>query len=180
MPPILTTRRLTLAPLRLGDVGALRALVVDPDVRRWMCDGRVLPEAEVRALVQASLADERACGAGLFRLGRRDAAGPLDLVAGFAGLKSTPLGVELAAALAPRHQGAGLAAEACEAVLAHAFGPLDLPRVLACADAPNLRSQRLIERLGFRFLFTRPGAFGSIRWFARDRPGGAGRGGRGR
>jgi RimJ/RimL family protein N-acetyltransferase len=69
----------------------------------------------------------------------------------------------------PRYWRLGLAAEACRAILAEAFGPLGLERVLACTDAPNFRSLALVARLGFHQIGTTPGAFGAIRWFALER-----------
>ncbi len=165
----LDTPRLELRPMTLGDVGRLHALSIDPDVRRWAMDGRVVPEASSRDAVLRSLATFRRYGTGAYaaRL-REDGA-----FVGYAGLFPAKLarlgGFELGAAIWPRYWGSGLAAEACRAVLAHAFGPLGLERVLACADAPNFRSLALIARLGFRQIATTAGAFGAIRWFAVER-----------
>lgn len=46
-------------------------------------------------------------------------------------------------------EGQGLMAEAIRAVIAHAFGPMNLHRVMANYVPENLRSARLLERLGF-------------------------------
>jgi RimJ/RimL family protein N-acetyltransferase len=169
----LETARLVLRPLALADVGALRALAIDPDVRRWAADGRVLPEATVRKAVLASVAGFRWAGAGMYAIRLREDGA----FAGYAGLRPARVGdrpapwggVELGAAIWPRHWGRGIAAEACRAVLDDAFGRLGLSRVLACADAPNVRSLALVARLGFRPLANAPGAFGAVRWFARTR-----------
>jgi ribosomal-protein-alanine N-acetyltransferase len=48
-----------------------------------------------------------------------------------------------------RHEGRGLMTEALTALMAHAFGPLDLHRVMANYRPENARSARLLERLGF-------------------------------
>jgi len=162
----LETPRLVLRPLALGDVGVVRSLLIHPDVRRWMCDGLVLTEAAVRSAVLESLAGFRWRGAGLLgmRLGQGGA------FAGYAGLQPARIGgLELVAAVWPRHWRHGLAAEACRAILGDAFERVGLARVLACADAPNFRSLALISRLGFRPLMNTPGAFGTIRWFALAR-----------
>ncbi len=162
----LETPRLVLRPLTLSDVGEVHALVIDPDVRRWMCDGLVLPEAAVRKSVLASISRFRWDGAGFFALRRRDDGA----FVGYAGLKPARIGgLELAAAVWPRYWRQGIAREAGEAVIGHAFDVLELPRVLACTDAPNFRSLGAIARLGFRPLLNTPGAFGFIRWFVRDR-----------
>jgi ribosomal-protein-serine acetyltransferase len=46
-------------------------------------------------------------------------------------------------------EGRGIARSACEAVLDHAFGSARLTRVEARIAAPNARSRRLAEQLGF-------------------------------
>lgn len=45
--------------------------------------------------------------------------------------------------------GSGLATEACDALLAHAFGALALHRVEALVALANKPSQRVVEKLGF-------------------------------
>jgi ribosomal-protein-alanine N-acetyltransferase len=165
----LETPRLALVALTLADVGSLHALMVDPDVRRWAADGRVLPEASVRAAILKSIATFRRHGTGAFALRvREDGA-----FAGYAGLLPSKLarlgGLELGAAIWPRYWRQGFAAEACRAVLTDAFDRLGVERVLACADAPNFRSLALIARLGFHQIGTTPGVFGAIRWFLGSR-----------
>jgi RimJ/RimL family protein N-acetyltransferase len=157
----LGTPRLVLTPLTLGDVGALRALAIDPDVRRWMCDGQVYPEAKIRGSILRSIEGFRWRGAGMFAVrSREDGA-----FVGYAGLKMMRLGLELGAGIWPRYWRKGLAAEACRAVLEDAFARLGAPRVVACTDGPNFRSLALIARLGFRPLTNGVGAFGVVRWF---------------
>lgn len=55
-------------------------------------------------------------------------------------------------------EGRGVARDACEAVLDHAFGPARLARVEARIATTNLRSRRLAERLGFSLEGTLRGA----------------------
>jgi RimJ/RimL family protein N-acetyltransferase len=52
--------------------------------------------------------------------------------------------------LAPAHQGHGYASEAVGRVLAYLFEVRGLHRVSAECDARNVRSARLLARLGFR------------------------------
>ena len=51
--------------------------------------------------------------------------------------------------LASRHEGRGLMTEALRAVVAHAFGPMRLHRLMANHVPENERSRRVLERLGF-------------------------------
>ncbi|BDG10479.1 GNAT family N-acetyltransferase [Anaeromyxobacter paludicola] len=169
MDPSLETPRLLLTPLTLGDVGTLRALMIDPDVRRWAAEGRVLSEARVRYLTLRSLATFQRHGTGAFGL-RLRAGGAFVGYAGLLPAHAPEGGLELGAGIWPRYWRSGLASEACRAVLDDAFGRLGLARALACADAPNFRSLALIARLGFRQIRTAPGTFGAIRWFVRERP----------
>lgn len=162
----LETSRLWLRPLALGDVGAVRALLIAPDVRLWLCDGLVFPEATVRQMVLDSLSGFRRDGAGLFAVRRKEDG---EFV-GYAGLEPAAVGgLELMAAVWPRYWRQGVASEACRAVLDDAFERANVARVLFCADAPNIRSLALIARLGFKPLLNTPGAFGTIRWFALPR-----------
>ena len=167
----LETPRLVLRPLTLTDLATLRSLLIEPDVRRWAADGRVLSEAHVRGSLLEHTATFRRYGTGAFGMWlRADGA-----FAGYAGLFPSKLanhgGLELGVGVWPRYWRTGLATETCGAILDDVFTRLHVDRVLACADAPNFRSLGLIARLGFRQITTTPGAFGAIRWFALQRSG---------
>lgn len=58
--------------------------------------------------------------------------------------------VELGYTLAPKHQGKGYASEAVKAVIDYLFGSLKKHRVSASVDPDNLKSIRLLEKIGFR------------------------------
>lgn len=51
--------------------------------------------------------------------------------------------------IASRYEGKGMMTEALRAVIHHAFSSLDLHRIMANYRPSNLRSARLLERLGF-------------------------------
>lgn len=55
---------------------------------------------------------------------------------------------DLGFALHPKAQGQGLATEAARALIDHAIDDLGLERITAHTDAANLRSSRVLERLG--------------------------------
>ena len=144
----------------------MRALLIDPDVRRWLCDGLVFPEATVRKMVQDSISGFHRDGAGLFAIRCRRSA---ELV-GYAGLERAAIGgLELVAAVWPRYWRRGVATEACRAVLDDSFGRVRPARIVCCTDAPNFRSLAFIAKLGFQPLLNTPGAFGTIRWFVLRR-----------
>ncbi len=64
--------------------------------------------------------------------------------------------INLGFQFAKAYWGHGYAAEAARAVLAYAFGTLNLHRVVAYAHKDNARSVRLLEKLGFQQRALRP------------------------
>ncbi|RAO37657.1 3-dehydroquinate dehydratase [Micromonospora saelicesensis] len=72
---------------------------------------------------------------------------------GFAGLDDVDddmpfTGVEIGWRLARSAWGQGYATEGALTVLAHGFGALELPEILAVTTATNLRSQAVMRRIG--------------------------------
>jgi ribosomal-protein-alanine N-acetyltransferase len=154
MLPSLTTPRLALCPATEADLDVLWRLLTDPQVRRYLCDDRVLPSAEVQAILAESIAQWPA-GKGLWLLRRHEGES-----IGCVGLHTVSPGIvahaphlageiEPTIALAPEHCGRGLAAEGLTAVVAYAFETLGLEHVVAVVDEPNTRSHRLMMRVGF-------------------------------
>ena len=146
--PTLTTARLFLRPCGRGDVDWLHALWTDPIVRRYLWDDVVIDRARAEKEVAESGRSFARRGFGLWIVERRESRAP----AGFAGLRTASWedAPEILYGLLPSLFGQGLAAEAAAAVLAHAFEALGLPRVIAATNPPNVRSVRLLERLGMR------------------------------
>ena len=56
--------------------------------------------------------------------------------------------VEIGWRLAAQHWGRGYATEAARAVLTHGFGPLGLREIVSLTTAGNLRSRRVMEKIG--------------------------------
>jgi len=150
MLPVLTTPRLVLRPAAAADIDAVWHMLVLPDVRRYMCDDRVLP----RDTVAGFIADQPGPGMGIWIIEQGGA------FAGLAALK--PVADELAAlvpllrgeveptvALLPAMWGQGLAGEALAAVLEYGFATIGLARIAAACDVPNLASARMLARAGF-------------------------------
>lgn len=141
-----TTARLELAPVREDDVPALLALFRDPEVRRYLLDGRVVEEAWVRGEVEASRQRFTDGGAGLWAIRRRGEAA----VVGFVGFRAffDPPRMQLLYGLSPSSWGRGYATEAAEAACRYAFDVLGWDEVAAATDLPNAASIRVLERLG--------------------------------
>lgn len=76
-------------------------------------------------------------------------------VAGAAGLRPNENAeAEITYFLGESHWGKGLATEAAQAVIDHAFAALDIERILGRCAAANRGSRRVLEKCGFQFSCT--------------------------
>ncbi len=162
----LETPRLRLRPFAPRDVDTLHAQWLDPDVRRYLWDGRTIARDEVVGVVEESIASFAARRFGLWTI----EAGSTPI--GFAGLRRIPDSddVELYYGLAPSSWRSGFATEAARAVLRYAFDVVGLARVWLRTDGPNVASVAVMERLGARYVRTeRTGAFGETIVYVAER-----------
>lgn len=169
-PPVLRTERLRLEPLGPNHLPALRAHWTDPQVRRYLWDGRVVEGEEIREVIRTSARLFEAEGAGLwalFSVAEPDA-GALVGCAGFWYFHQPPER-ELLISLSPERWGRGLARESALALFDFAFDRLGWDVLQASADAPNRASVQLLQRLGMRPAGERPGVFGPILVFRATR-----------
>jgi RimJ/RimL family protein N-acetyltransferase len=151
MIPTLETPRLRLRPLASSDETDLVALDSDPEVMRYVgspagvkSPAETLERARLR-IRETQRGDYEPLG--FWRIeGRSDGA--------FHGVgaliqMSTGDDVEVAYRLTRDAWGQGIATEAAGALVAHALGPLGLPRVVAVTYPANQASQRVLDKLGF-------------------------------
>jgi RimJ/RimL family protein N-acetyltransferase len=149
-PLQLSSPRLRLRPLRPGDAPALCAYRALPEVARYQSWDTCTPDDAARLIACQERLSPHATGAWLqLGLTLKDS-GTLIGDCGIHFLKDQPHQVELGITLDPAHQRRGLAAEAVEAVLRHAFATLGKHRVIATTDVLNLPAARCFRRLGFR------------------------------
>jgi RimJ/RimL family protein N-acetyltransferase len=151
MTPVLETSRLRLRPLAASDEADLIALDSDPEVMRYVgSPAGVKSPAETAERVRRRIRESERGEyepLGFWRIeGRDDRA-----FHGVGALIRMPDGeeVEVAYRLARSAWGRGIATEAAEALVAHALGPLGLPRVVAVTYPANQASQRVLDKLGF-------------------------------
>ncbi len=148
MTPTLRTARLLLEPYRPQDEDRFVALFQDGRVSRWMGDGKLVPEADDRALfgrIFTKVYARRLFDVWAVRENGR--------YVGHAEIKPTEVvdGHEIVYALAPEAWGRGLGTELTEAVIGHGFGTLGLEEVHATVTAANGASLALLTRLGFAY-----------------------------
>lgn len=144
------TARLIVRAFEARDVDALHAYRNDPETARFQ--SWEAPYARDKAVA----AVEEMLGAPALRLGdwtqlaieRRDAPGLIGDIG--VRLDADGRGAEIGYTFAPEARGRGYATEAVAAVVDHLLGPaIGVERVEAWTDVDNVRSRRLLERVGF-------------------------------
>ncbi|CAN7364272.1 GNAT family N-acetyltransferase [Phenylobacterium sp. LjRoot219] len=143
----LRTARLTLGPVVESDAAFVLALLNDPG---WI---RNIGDRGVRSLDDARTYIRERFGQSLWLIVRDAAGEPL----GMCGLIEREVldSPDLGYAFLDRHSGQGYATEAAAAVLRHVREVIRLPKLAAITDPDNRASQRVLEKLGFRYVDTR-------------------------
>jgi RimJ/RimL family protein N-acetyltransferase len=144
----LRTQRLMLRSWRQEDREPFARMNADPRVMEFF--PAPLSRQESDALVDRAIAHFAERGFGPWAVELRD---PGEFI-GFIGLSVprfeaafTPC-IEIGWRLAAEHWGKGLATEGARTVLESAFGQLGLPEIVSFTTEPNLRSRRVMEKLG--------------------------------
>lgn len=145
------TRRLQLRPVAPGDAPLLVQLDSDPEVMQFVSGGSPTPpSAIVDWVIPRSQAQFRDHGTGLWLAFDRRT----DRMAGWVWLRlprhSAVPELELSYRLARRSWHRGLATEAALALIDVAFDTTDTERVFASTHPDNVRSQRVMQKLGMR------------------------------
>jgi RimJ/RimL family protein N-acetyltransferase len=145
---VVETERLTLRRLCEDDAPFILGLLNEPSFLEFIGDKGVRTLDAARGYIAGQVQSYERLGFGLYLTVRRIDDTPI----GICGLvkRDALADVDLGFAFRPPFWSHGYAFEAAEAVLQHATGPLGLAQVVAIADAGNLSSIRLIEKLGFR------------------------------
>ena len=147
MSRVLTTTRLELRPVQIGDVEVAHELWTERDVRHFLFDEREIPVDEARSFVEQSLRTFEERGYGIWLVFSRKS---VKLI-GFAGLlDSSDESPNLIYGVHPDYWGNGFALEAAKTVVDYAFETLGLACVKADVDEPNVTSVRILEKLGMR------------------------------
>jgi RimJ/RimL family protein N-acetyltransferase len=143
------TERLRVTRFAPEDAATLARYRSDPAVARYQSWDAPVATADVIALIEASAhGDPRAAGWFQYKVERAEPPGLI----GDLGVCRSDDGrqAELGFTFAPEHQGCGYATEAVRGMVRHLFEAEKLHRVSAGCDARNVRSARLLERVGFR------------------------------
>jgi aminoglycoside 6'-N-acetyltransferase len=148
---ILESNRLRLRAFQQSDAAAFAAYRSDPDVARYQGWNTpfTIQQADLFITKMKDLVPGTPGVWYQFAIDRKDEPGligdcALHVVANNARL------AEVGFTMAARHQGVGYATEAVTRLMDYAFDDLDLHRVIAACDVDNIRSARLMKRIGMR------------------------------
>ncbi|MDT5158367.1 MAG: hypothetical protein QOC99_935 [Acidobacteriota bacterium] len=147
----LETARLRLRMFTPEDLDALCEITRDPEVMRYIGHGRTLTRDETHFNLQAIISAFRRRGFGRWALVKKDGGA----LVGYCGLSlsNDEVGVELAYLFAKAEWGKGLATEAGRACLRYGFEKmLGLESIAGLTRGANLKSRRVLERLGMKYL----------------------------
>ncbi|MGC1852099.1 MAG: GNAT family N-acetyltransferase [Solirubrobacterales bacterium] len=147
-PPVLETPRLILRGWQPRDLEPHAEMSADPEVMRYIGDGRVLDGGQSWREVAMHIGHWALRGYGQWALERKGDGASL----GRAGLWNPPgwPGLEVGWKLAREAWGQGYATEAGEAAIEWTWATLDADRLISLIQSGNERSIRVAERLGMR------------------------------
>jgi RimJ/RimL family protein N-acetyltransferase len=146
--PTLETERLWLRAFREEDLDAYAAICADPEVMRYLGDGRALSRADAWRQMALIIGHWTLRGYGLWAVEER-ATGVLIGRLGFFNPEGWP-GFELGWMLRRASWGRGYATEGAGRALAHAFTQMGRDHLISLIRPDNRASIRVAERLGER------------------------------
>jgi RimJ/RimL family protein N-acetyltransferase len=156
------TERLSLRPVQPADAPFFEAFYADPRVNAIRKYG-VLDAQAAQEQVAIMLEHWATYGFGMWVVEERSSGA----AAGECGLRwvEDKSEIELSYGLYPRFRGRGLATEAARAALDYAVDVLELERIVAFSRGDNVKSHRVLEKLGMVLEWRKPiGAHGLVRY----------------
>jgi RimJ/RimL family protein N-acetyltransferase len=135
---MISTGRLILRHLEIGDAPKLFAMSIEDGMRRWIPDQVYRDEAHAVQVIRALLDDPRLLVLGIEHAG---------ILVGHVGLSPARASIEVGYAIEDAAQGRGFAVEAVRALTDWALA--DRPEILGIVAIDNTRSRRVLEKSGF-------------------------------
>jgi ribosomal-protein-alanine N-acetyltransferase len=144
---ILETERLALREWKPEDAEALAALTGDPEVMRYVGDGKTWDIGRVREWIERLNVSYRTRGFSRWAVVEREGG----LAVGSCGFAPLPWSGEIDFGYMFRRDrwGRGYASEITPAVLRHGFERYGFKEVVASIDPQNHASRRVLEKVGF-------------------------------
>ena len=146
---ILETARLTLRPFREEDVDLLAELMANPDFMRFSLGPKT--HEQTAAFLETVIGWHRAGLPSPFAVVIRSDG----MLVGYCGFLHQEVDgekeIEIGYRLHPDYWNRGIATEAARKVRDHAFGDLELPRVISLIHPDNVASRRVAEKIEMLF-----------------------------
>jgi RimJ/RimL family protein N-acetyltransferase len=144
---MLATERLILRQWRDADRAPFAAMNADPAVMEFMPSRLTREQSDAMVDRFAEMLEAKGM---TFYAVEESGSGAFIGAAGLFPVGQLPFApaVEIGWRLRAESWGKGYASEAARACLARGFGPMGLEEIVAYTAAPNLRSQRVMERIG--------------------------------
>jgi RimJ/RimL family protein N-acetyltransferase len=147
--PRLETPRLILREFEIDDLDEFASSYADPEVMRFLGDGRVRSREETQAKITAAIFRWQQYRLPLWAVVSRDDGRWMGRCGFQPKDDSAPEIVELAYSFARWTWGCGYATEAARAAINYAFDELGWERIIARSRPGNLASLRVMQKLGF-------------------------------
>ncbi len=133
----------------VDDVDALHGIWTDAGVRRYLWDDEIIDRERAAKTVAETLALVAEREIGMWSIWTRTE----PAMVGFCGFRAMTDrdAIEIMYGILPEFWGQGMVVEAARAALRDGFDRCGLESVTALADAPNLASFRVMEKLGMKY-----------------------------
>ena len=164
---VANTDRLHLRHIETEDAGFILGLLTEPAFLKYVGDKEVRDLDTAQSyILQGPIASYETYGFGLYLVELLDSSEPI----GICGLlkRSFLENADLGFALMPDHRGHGYAFEAAQATIDLARNTLKLPKLVAFTAGNNIRSVKLLQKLGMSFdkLIALPGSDKEVKLFS--------------
>jgi RimJ/RimL family protein N-acetyltransferase len=144
---LIETARLQLRMFRPDDLEHLAALFLDPDVMKYVGDGRPATRGEAEVALKSIIRHWETQGFGRWAAVDKET----QEFVGFGGLRSLFEEPEVVYHFARAHWGKGLATELAKASLRYGFDENHFDQILAIAKPQNAASIHVMEKLGMHY-----------------------------
>lgn len=145
--PSIETERLLLRMIHADDLDHLAALLSDPDVVKYVGDGKPSGRDEAERALESIIRHWHTHGFGRWAVIEKHTGEFI----GFGGLRSLFGTPEVVYHLAKAHWGHGYATEVAQAALRFGFEVRGYDRIVAITKPPNTASIHVMDKLGMRF-----------------------------
>lgn len=145
----LETKRLILRITELSDLDNLIVLRGDPDVMKYIGNGTIQTEEEVKRFLQLAMQYQKKHGFGFCSVFEKNSGTFIGQAGLFhLGLNDEQPEIEIAYRLHKEFWGKGYATELTRAIIQWGFEHLSIERLVTFIDPENIRSRRVLEKAG--------------------------------